>query len=179
MNNSIIIDINNISIFVTRKRVKNISFRVTSPNGEVKVSVPFNLSIDEIKQYVTSQINWIEKARNKIILKAETTPKPTYEMYRNFRNSFIPLFEKWEEIMGIKANKVTFRIMKSCWGSCRSQSRSLTFNLNLVTKPTECVEYVIIHELAHIIHPNHSSDFWKLVERYCPDYRRLRSILKN
>lgn len=81
--------------------------------------------------------------------------------------------------MNIYATKVTFRHMTSCWGSCRSQTRSLTFNLRLADKPLECVEYVIIHELAHIIHPNHSPEFWKLVEQHCPDYRRIRALLKT
>jgi predicted metal-dependent hydrolase len=49
----------------------------------------------------------------------------------------------------------------------------------LAYKPRECVEYVIIHELAHIVHPNHSKDFWNLVAQYCPDYRRLRRLLNN
>ena len=75
--------------------------------------------------------------------------------------------------------EVVFKMMTSRWGSCQSKTRVLTFNLMLAYKPQECVEYVIIHELAHIVHPNHSKDFWNLVAQYCPDYRRLRHLLNN
>ena len=178
-NKSFLINYNDISVVVTRKVVKNISIRILPPNGNIKMSVPLFVSDDKIINIIKEKYEWIICSKDKIISKSQNEINPDIQLYRVFYNSFPSLLKKWEIRMGLNVSKFRLRVMKSCWGSCRSQTRALTFNLKLATKPLECVEYVIIHELAHIVHPNHNPEFWKLVEQYCPDYKRIRTLLKN
>lgn len=80
--------------------------------------------------------------------------------------------------MNIQFEKVVFREQKSRWGSC-SHRGNLNFNWRLVHAPEEVIDYVIVHELAHRVHFNHSPGFWKLVERFAPEYRKHRGWLKR
>lgn len=70
------------------------------------------------------------------------------------------------------------RQMKTRWGVCNRKTNSVTLNLELIKKDKECLNYVIIHELSHFVHFDHSKEFWETVEKYCPDYKRIRKELK-
>jgi predicted metal-dependent hydrolase len=78
---------------------------------------------------------------------------------------------------GLAGSSVVLRNYRSRWGSC-SQSGSLTLNRRLMLCRPEVIDYVIIHELCHLVHLNHSKRFWQLVERHCPGWRRQRDWLK-
>ena len=80
--------------------------------------------------------------------------------------------------MGLDYSEIKYRKMKSRWGSCSSK-RVLTFNTELIKINKELIDYVIVHELAHIKHMNHSKQFHALVEKYLPDSKYLRKELKN
>ena len=71
--------------------------------------------------------------------------------------------------MGVSPNRVIVRDQKRRWGSCSSK-RTISLNWRLIMAPEEILDYIIIHELAHLRHMNHSRRFWTLVERHCPDY---------
>lgn len=75
-------------------------------------------------------------------------------------------------------NRISIRNQKTRWGSC-SSNKNLNFNYKIVFLPYELAEYLVVHELCHLIHFNHSKDFWNLVENYCPDYRIHQKILRN
>lgn len=71
------------------------------------------------------------------------------------------------------------RKMKTRWGVCNRKNNTITLNLELIKKDIELIDYVIIHELCHFIYPNHSKQFWSLVESYIPKYKSLRKKLKE
>lgn len=71
------------------------------------------------------------------------------------------------------------RRMKTRWGVCNRRDNSVTLNLDLLKYDTEALDYVIVHELSHFVHFNHSSSFWNLVEKYTPDYKRIKKVLKD
>lgn len=75
--------------------------------------------------------------------------------------------------------EVKIRRMTSCWGSCRPERGAITLNSRLMERPESCIEYVVLHEFAHFIHPNHSRQFWELVGRYMPDWKVRRAKLKE
>lgn len=75
-------------------------------------------------------------------------------------------------------NKVTIKQQRSSWGSC-SKNRNLNFNLLLASLPLELIEYVIIHELAHLVELNHSKEFWKIVEKIDPEFESHRKLLRD
>ncbi|WP_457747266.1 M48 family metallopeptidase, partial [Sulfurimonas sp.] len=82
----------------------------------------------------------------------------------------IPLTKKWAKNMGVEPEHISFRYSKNRWGSCSSTNR-ISFNYHLVKLSSSLIEYVVVHELAHISYQNHSKDFWKLVHKYLPDYK--------
>lgn len=80
--------------------------------------------------------------------------------------------------MGVSFQKISLRSQKSRWGSCSSK-RTLSFNFCLVAAPQEVLEYVVVHELAHLVHRNHSKAFWALVQKHCQNYKQHRKWLNK
>ena len=87
------------------------------------------------------------------------------------------LLAHWTAAMGEPPVRWDIRRMKSRWGSCAARKRFLRFNLHLAEVPVECIEYVVVHELAHLAVQNHSPAFWDVVGRNLPSWRLLRSRL--
>ena len=69
--------------------------------------------------------------------------------------------------------------MKTRWGVCNKRDNSVTLNTNLIKETIDKLDYVIIHELAHFVHFDHSKDFWNLVSKYCKEYKQIRKELKD
>lgn len=119
------------------------------------------------------------KDTNDVIRKARLLNKWEMELageiFNNVVNKYYPGFKN----LGIAYPKISIRSMKSRWGSCKPNGGKITLNLELLHKPKECLEYVVVHELAHFIHPNHSKDFWNFVENIMPDYKKRRDTLNN
>lgn len=80
--------------------------------------------------------------------------------------------------LNLQFNRITVRNQKTRWGSC-SRLKNLNFNWRLIMAPVQVIDYLIIHEVAHLAEMNHSSRFWKLVEEFCPDYKLRRKWLKE
>jgi len=85
--------------------------------------------------------------------------------------------ESYSRIIGVNPSSVTIKSFKSRWGSC-SITGGIQYNWKIIIAPDRIVNYVVIHELCHILHHNHSPAFWKAVERYCHDYRDCSAWLK-
>ena len=95
----------------------------------------------------------------------------TQELVQEYLRQYLPLFAE----RGVAAPAaVRFRIMQSRWGSCSGRTHSLSFNARLCERPHAFIEYVVVHELCHFLHGNHSADFWREVERYLPDWQAER-----
>lgn len=99
-------------------------------------------------------------------------------LQKQAENILIPLTEEAAARIGYKPNMVRVKHMKSRWGSC-NQEKKISLNMSLVKLPTNLMEYVIFHELAHIKHLNHSKKFWQEVEVMLPDYKSRRKSLKT
>jgi predicted metal-dependent hydrolase len=84
------------------------------------------------------------------------------------------LIEKWEGIIGVKTAALYVRKMKSCWGSCNCVRRTIRLNTEIVKRNPECLEYVIVHELIHLIEPAHNRSFYRLLNRYMPAWKTIR-----
>lgn len=94
-------------------------------------------------------------------------------------NKFIPL---WEDKIGVKSNGYSIRKMKNKWGSCNTESKEINFNLDLAKKKDTEIQYVVIHELLHLIERNHNDNFRKLMCNYCPkweDYHESLNYVLN
>lgn len=114
--------------------------------------------------------------KDKIIFEEKLQIKTCFlEKIKNIINDKLEIFSKKIEV---KYEKVRIKYMKSAWGICYS-NKNLSFNSLLFTMPMEIIEYVIIHELCHLKHLNHSKEFWALVEEHCPNYKETRIRLKE
>ena len=86
-------------------------------------------------------------------------------------------YDLYEE--DIPKPNLKIRKMKTRWGVCNIENYNVTLNSELYRYDIECLDYVIVHELSHFIEANHSSDFWRQVSKYCPDYKEIRKKLKG
>lgn len=100
--------------------------------------------------------------------------------YREQVKAAMPeLLAKWEPLMGVKAGRVFVQRMKTKWGSCNPAARSIRINTDLAKKPPECLEYIVVHELAHLIEPTHNARFTALMELFMPKWRHLKEELNR
>ena len=100
--------------------------------------------------------------------------------YRRELKAALPdLVEKWESAMGVKANQITVKRMKTKWGSCNPDSRNIWFNPELAKKNPRSLEYLVVHELAHLIERSHNAKFVAVMDRYLPDWTARRDELNG
>ena len=223
--------IENITLTLERKNIKNMYLRVLPPNGNVKVSAPSFISDEEIVNFIRLKKDWILKKQRYIkennikaplkydngekhylwgkeytlqlikndnvkhvlldkeksilylpIAKRSTIEKRKKtldEFYRNqMKIAVPPVLDKCTKIVGKTPSEVKIRNMKN-WGNCRYHDKRITLNLNLAKKDIECLEYVMIHELCHLIEFNHSKKFKMLMDKYCPNWKEIKKRLNE
>ena len=122
-----------------------------------------DLEFNDDKIYVKDK-KTLDKYINKNIL----------EIYSNRINYWYNVFDENIPVPNLKIRKMTSR-----WGVCNIKNHNVTLNYNLCKYDMCCLDYVIVHELSHFIHPNHSSNFWNLVGKYYPKYKECRKMLKE
>jgi len=84
-----------------------------------------------------------------------------------------------ERTVGRRAGELKIRDMKTRWGTCNVKTGVITINLRLAEKSAECLRYVLTHELCHLYEPSHNERFWKYMDVYFPDWKRVRKLLRN
>lgn len=181
-----------------RKTVKNLNLRI-KPDGSIHVSAPRRMPEGMINSFLASKADFIleavEMAKKR---QKEVTPGTILVLGREIPDDFendakrekwlreqcieavshsfaelYPIFEK----RGIPLPEIKFRRMKSRWGSCQPKNGILTFNSALIHVPEKCIEYVVLHELCHFIHPDHSPRFKSELSSIMPDWKsRQREI---
>ncbi len=102
------------------------------------------------------------------------------EWYRKEIKKVIPeLLEKWEKITGVSAYQWRVKLMKTRWGTCNIKEKRIWFNLELAKKPVICLEYIIVHELVHLLERRHNENFVKLMEQFMPQWKKYREELNR
>jgi len=167
---------------ITRSRRKSISVEVNS-ELEVIVRAPYLVPKSVIEKFVLSKEEWILRAKDKMREKAKNSPNLlTDEQIAKLREKAkteIPeRVEYYTQITGLKPLSVKITSAKTRFGSC-SGKNSVCFSLFLMRYPSECIDYVVLHELCHIKHKNHSKQFYLMLEKYMPDYKLREKMLKN
>lgn len=92
---------------------------------------------------------------------------------------FYNLIEKLNKTTKQEINNIQIRKMKTKWGSCNPNTKNINLNIELIKKPKICIEYVIFHELAHLIHPNHSKEFYNYLTCYMSDWQKRKELLEK
>lgn len=106
--------------------------------------------------------------------------KTMTQWYRKeMKKTIIPLVEKWEGLMGVKALEWKIRLMKSRWGSCNINEKRILLNLELIKKPLHCLEYVIVHELVHLFERKHNKRFKAYMDKFMPAWRFYKAELNG
>lgn len=90
-----------------------------------------------------------------------------------------PLIAKWERHMGVNVEKVFVQRMKTKWGSCNPRARTIRLNTDLAKKPRECLEYIVVHELVHLLEPTHNARFIALMDQFMPKWQGHRDALNR
>lgn len=174
-----------IEIKITYRRTSRLSMRIGA-GGDLLVSSPPGIARDEIIKFVNGHREWIEKARermsDKIMARDRffaalqlSTKEQAREATRRMNELITPLVEKHARLMGVKPAIVRYRATRSRWGSCRNSTGEITFSIYLLLLPQRLVEHVVVHELAHLIEPNHGPRFYRLMDLYFPDWREARA----
>ena len=103
-----------------------------------------------------------------------------HRWYRGRLRARLPaLIAKWESEVGVHVGEVRIRKMKTRWGSCNVSARRIWLNLELAKKPTGCLEYVLVHEIMHLLERSHNERFWKLIDSHMPQWRMYRDELNQ
>lgn len=102
------------------------------------------------------------------------------EWYRKQLRKVLPeMIERWESLMGVKVTQVFIQGMKTKWGSCNPSTGMIRLNLELAKKPIECLEYILVHEMAHLIEPTHNQNFVAVMDRFMPNWQFQRDNLNR
>lgn len=169
---------------LVKSKRRTISIEV-KPGGLVVVKAPLRMPQRTIDLFIRERADWIEKAVRRVKEKEEAmgeveklSDEELKALKKKAREMITPLVEDYAEIMGVIYSRIAIRAQSTRWGSC-SKEGNLNFNCLLVLCPEPVMRYVVVHELAHRKHMNHSKLFWAEVEEYMPDYRIYRKWLKD
>lgn len=195
------------NVIVKRKNNKNTYIRVDE-NKNIVVTTNYFVTNNKIKQILDNNINFLKKNLSKEkkdgfylmgkkydiivdekikdveilddVIKVNNLKKLNswYKMkiLSIFKDHLDFYYNKFDENIPYPILKI--RSMKTRWGVCNRKVNSVTLNLNLVKYDSSCLDYVIIHELSHFVHFNHSKSFWNTVSKYCPNYKEIEKKLK-
>ncbi len=110
----------------------------------------------------------------------EQREKAMREWYRRQLKAQVPaLIEKWEKRIGVKVNSWGVRQMKTKWGSCNTTAKRIWINLELAKKPPQCLEYIVVHEMVHLLERTHNERFVAYLDQYLPHWRSLKEELNS
>lgn len=138
---------------------------VIKNEGAASVSLPANTTME---MHVRSEINWKER---------ETV---LHRWYRRQLRAEIPrLLAKWETKAGVAVSEVRIKRMKTRWGSCNPSARRIWLNLELAKKPSSCLEYILVHEMVHMLERHHNERFRELMDLLMPTWRSYRDELNR
>jgi len=128
----------------------------------------------------------VEVSHRKMVLRARSGWNETQKhellerWYREQLKAAVPvLIGKWEPLMGVKVERFFVQRMKTKWGSCNHHARTIRLNTDLAKKPRDCLEYVLVHEMVHLLEPTHSARFIALMDRFMPKWQLRREALNR
>ncbi|MFK5882625.1 MAG: DUF45 domain-containing protein [Sulfurospirillum sp.] len=168
-----------------------------NPRLGVVVKNP-NFSLERIQEIISIKARWIytklQSIQNRYSIKEiyEKEGKILYlgkkqtlhiealdKFYRaHTKDIVLDEIQNISEKMGLRASKISFRKTKRRWGSCNHKNE-LSFTITLAQLPMNCIRYIIIHELAHILHKNHKREFYETIRIYMPNFKVQEKVLKN
>lgn len=166
---------------IIRSKRRTMALEITR-DLNVVVRAPVFVAATEIDQFVQRHQQWIcvhmERQRVRVASHPEPSPAETAEM-KAAAHAYLPQrVAHFSRLMGLMPTGIKITSARHRFGSCSARN-SLCFSYRLMTYPPEAIDYVVVHELAHILEKNHGPAFYALVERYLPDWQDRRELLKG
>lgn len=220
--------VSGISVEVTRKNIKNLHLKVCPPDGDVRMSIPKQVSDDNARLLVESKLDWIKQKRSKIKTKprepklefvsgelhyfrgkpfrlnvinrkgkqkvfisddeiylyvkpnstAASREKVLTAWYREqIKGAIEVLLEKWQPIIRKQVSEFGVKKMKTRWGTCNTRDKRIWLNLELIKRDDACLEYVLVHELVHLLERYHNRRFYDYMDSFLPNWKQSRERL--
>ena len=222
--------LDDLSLDVTFKAIKNIYLSVRPPDGNVTLVAPVGTRLEVVHAFAISKLGWIRRQQARLrgrvreaprqfvaqeshaiwgrrylldVVQQEAPPsvrmdhqcitlsvRPGADMakraavYERWQRSLLhsaipPLIAHWESRLGVKVAGYSLQRMKTKWGSCNIRRRHIRLNTELVKKPQDLLEYVIVHEMVHLIEPSHNERFVSLMNQFYPSWREAKVELNR
>ena len=152
-----------------------------SHGGEIIVRAPYITSTETIEKFLADNSLRIEAAVERAKKRVPTysaRSSQAQELREMAERKILPRVEHFSYIMGVKPQGVRIPAAEKRFGSCSSRG-SICFSFNLAQYSDDLIDYVVVHELAHLVELNHSKRFWAIVEKYIPDYKERRGRLRG
>lgn len=180
----IYIDNVEIPLALQRSNRRSLSIEVTSEG--IVLRMPLLCPKSAVDKLLNAKAHWILShylaavERNHSGKNTDLPISPALEKSsrEKARAAITPLAHKYADLLGVTFGTISIKDQKTRWGSCSSKC-NLNFNFRLIFAPDKVLEYVVIHEVCHLIHMDHSPAFWQTVEQLMPDYRIYKSWLKK
>ncbi|MCQ2600949.1 MAG: M48 family metallopeptidase [Treponema sp.] len=173
-----------IEYIIKKSRRRTISVQIT-PDQKLLVKAPTYTSIKEVEDFLHEKRDWILKQLNRTKVQSQQaaamgilTDKEIRKLKRDAKKIIPERVEYYAKLSGITYNRIFIRLQKSRWGSC-SVEGNLNFNALLALMPLEVLDSVVVHELCHRRHMDHSKDFYDEVLKIFPDYKKWDKWLKQ
>jgi predicted metal-dependent hydrolase len=155
---------------------------ITVRRGEVTVRAPYGCREETITLFVNKNREWIEKSLSRTAHEydplSRLSPTEIEEFRERTRVILTAKTKKYSEIMGLKYGRITITGAKTRFGSCSSKG-NISYSYRLMLYPEAAIDYVVVHELAHLKEMNHSKKFYAIIEKILPDYKERIKLLKR
>ncbi|MFH1292143.1 MAG: SprT family zinc-dependent metalloprotease [bacterium] len=164
-------------------RAKRLRISIGASCG-IKVTVPFFCTQKKAENFLYKKADWVLKSLHKIEVhktefKVPKRDKRSYQKHKEEVREYVKLtLEKYSRKYGLSYNRIAIKNQKTRWGSC-SQDHNININYRIKYLPARVAEYIVVHELCHIAELNHSKNFWKLVGKTFPDYKKIEKKLRG
>lgn len=166
---------------VIRSKRKTVALQINS-DGELIVRAPMRFPERKIKKLIEEHRSWIDKKMNESLERRANHPsltdKEIIELKKQARELLPKLTGEYAEKMGVEYGSVKITSAQKRFGSCSGKD-NICYSYILMQYPIEAIEYVVVHELAHTVHHDHSRDFYNLIAEYMPDYKQREKLLKK
>ena len=176
-------EFDNVPINIIRSQRKSVSIQINQEG--ILIRAPKWMSRRKINALLWEKQDWIQKHLEKMQERKEVleqvqpyTEEEVRALVQKAKAVILEKVRKYAPIVGVDYGRITIRNQKTRWGSCSGKG-NLNFNCMLMRTPDEVIDYVVVHELCHRKHMDHSAAFYAEVERVLPEYRKYRKCLKE
>jgi predicted metal-dependent hydrolase len=179
-----ILETNGVSYTLYKASRTSVSITVKR-DGSVHVRAPYWMTRYQVEHFVQQKTAWI-RVRQQAVQQEPALPPAGRELEQlkkqaaeKFRELALPWEHRFKERYGVAPQRWTVRLMDTRWGSCSLKTGRITLNLRLLYKLDDCIEYIIVHELCHLLVPGHDKRFYTLLEQELPDWKSRKKRLNG